>query len=79
MSTSSESEWTTRKKRINPQFEASGWQVEAFVSPSHAGTCAHHALIEFPTANGSADYALLTAAQPMQLSLTNGVASSSSQ
>jgi len=34
MSTSSESEWTTRKKRINPQLEASGWQVEAFARPS---------------------------------------------
>ena len=65
MSTSSESEWTTRKKRINPQLQASGWQVEAFVPPGHPANCANHALIEFPTANGPADYALIGAGQPL--------------
>jgi len=58
MSTSSESEWATRKKRIDPQLAACGWMVGAFDPHCPLGAYTHHALTEFPTANGPADYAL---------------------
>jgi type I restriction enzyme R subunit len=64
MSTLTTSEWATRKKRIDPQLAASGWVVEAFDGHLSLAGCAHHALTEFPTANGPADYALV-AGQPL--------------
>jgi type I restriction enzyme R subunit len=63
MATSSESEWATRKKRINPQLEACGWVVEAFDPHSPPSAYTNHALTEFPTANGPADYALIASGQ----------------
>jgi type I restriction enzyme R subunit len=62
MTASSESEWATRKKRIDPQLEASGWRVEGSGTASPRETYAH---AEFPTANGPADYALVVAGQPL--------------
>src|SRR5260370_33418977 len=63
MATPSESEWATRKKRINPQLAACGWLVEAFDPHNTPETYTHHALTEFPTANGPADYALIATGQ----------------
>ena len=54
-----ESEWTTRKERIDPLLAASGWRVEPFHPATLLADCTHHALTEFPTANGPADYALI--------------------
>ncbi len=53
----SESEWQTRKRRIDPRLEHQGWHVCPATS---AGSCSHPhcAYEEFPTANGPADYAL---------------------
>src|ERR1700680_4008381 len=65
MSASSESEWATRKKRIDPQLAASGWIVGAPVSHGVLGSHTNHALTEFPTANGPADYALIATGQPL--------------
>jgi type I restriction enzyme R subunit len=64
MSALTPSEWATRKKRIDPQLVAAGWEVEAFNGHISLAECAHHALTEFPTANGPADYALV-AGQPL--------------
>ena len=65
MSAPSESEWATRMKRIDPQLAACGWLVEACNPHGPPGACTHHALTEFPTANGPADYALVVAGQPL--------------
>src|ERR1700736_4230734 len=65
MSTSSESEWATRKKRIDPLLAASGWVVTAHPPHSPPVAWTHHAVVEFPTDNGPADYALFVAGQPL--------------
>jgi type I restriction enzyme R subunit len=59
MSTSFESEWATRKKRINPQLAACGWIVKPTDPLGSPNSYTNHALVEFPTANGPADYALM--------------------
>ncbi len=64
MSTASESEWATRKKRINPQLAASGWIVKAADSQRPPAAYTHHAVTELPTDNGPADYALFLSGQP---------------
>lgn len=53
-----QSERLTRKRRIDPELEASGWAVAPF-DPHHPDIpqgC--NAVTEYPTANGPADYAL---------------------
>lgn len=51
-----ESEYRTRKQRIDPKLAASGWRVQPFRSgPIPARPTA---VEEYPTANGPADYAL---------------------
>ncbi len=47
-----ESEWKTRKTRIDPRLDAAGWSLAPF------GTTAAHRTEEHPTAAGPADYAL---------------------
>ncbi len=64
MASSAESEWTTRRKRINPQLAASGWLVRTADSQPPLAAYSRHALTEFPTANGPADYALFVTGQP---------------
>jgi type I restriction enzyme R subunit len=58
------SEWATRKKRIDPQLATAGWVVQDFDEQTSLAACQRHALTEFPTANGPADYALV-AGQPL--------------
>ena len=53
----SESEWRTRKQRIDPLLEGLGWKV-CPVPKAGVVSQGHAALEEFPTANGPADYAL---------------------
>jgi hypothetical protein len=55
MSTAPESEWATRKQRIDSQLAACGSVVEALDPHNPAAAYTHHALTEFPTANGPAD------------------------
>src|SRR5947209_8416271 len=52
-----EAEWLTRKTRIDPRLKALGWQVVPFVPGVPLADYANHALTEFPTENGPADYA----------------------
>ncbi len=65
MSTSAESEWLTRRKRIDPQLAACGWKVKPFDPATLSSVPDPRALTEFPTANGPADYALVIAGQPI--------------
>ena len=52
------SEWLTRRTIIDPKLAAAGWQVCAY-NPSKPLTDYHAcALVEYPTNNGPADYAL---------------------
>lgn len=53
-----ESEAQTRRKRIDPQLKAVGWEIVPFVEGMPTGSLTHHAVEEFETANGPADYAL---------------------
>jgi type I restriction enzyme R subunit len=63
MTTPSESEKVTRKKRIDPMLKAWGWAVEESVPHRQPASYSNHALTEFPTANGPADYALVAGGQ----------------
>ncbi len=50
----SETEWLTRKRRIDPLLDAAGWPLRA----SHARPAEAYRTEEEETANGPADYAL---------------------
>lgn len=56
---SHESERLTRKKRIDPKLKAWGWDIVPFEEGTHLSDYSHHAIEEYPTANGPADYALV--------------------
>lgn len=53
-----ESEWLTRKKRIDKRLRALGWQIVPFDGSTPLAACTKHAVEEFPTDTGPADYAL---------------------
>jgi type I site-specific restriction endonuclease len=53
-------EWLTRKKLIDPKLEGWGWSVVPFDSAKLAHRNGSYAIAEYPTANGPADYALLS-------------------
>jgi type I restriction enzyme R subunit len=58
VSAHAESEWLTRKKRIDPQLQAGGWRIIPFDPETPASAYRQHAVGEFLTDNGPADYAL---------------------
>src|SRR5665213_295265 len=58
MTTPYESELVTRRKRIDPRLVAAGWTVVPFDENKPVADYARHAIVEYPTANGPADYAL---------------------
>lgn len=55
-----ELEWQTRRDRINTKLGglSSPWKVVRYYEGLDTGRLTHHAIEEFPTANGPADYAL---------------------
>ena len=53
-----ESEKVTRKIRIDQQLKAAGWKIVKFASVVDFSQLTHHAVEEYETANGPADYAL---------------------
>lgn len=53
-----ESEKVTRKIRIDQQLRAAGWKIVKFASVVDFSQLTHHAVEEYETANGPADYAL---------------------
>ena len=60
---SSESERRTRKSRIDPRLKQWGWEVTPFNPAKPLRRYRRHAIEEFPTANGPADYALVVDGQ----------------
>jgi type I restriction enzyme, R subunit len=54
--TSSESERKTRRERINPRLRARGWKIVPFSPNQPLSAYSNHAIEEYPTANGPADY-----------------------
>ena len=58
-----ESESRTRRERIDPGLRAAGWTVAPWSPGTDLSRCRHHALTEYPTANGPADYALVVDGQ----------------
>jgi type I restriction enzyme, R subunit len=56
---SAEGERRTRKARVDPRLQASGWRIAPFDPDRPIGRYSNHAIEEFPTANGPADYALV--------------------
>ena len=54
-----ESERKTRKQRIDPRLKQWGWDITPFNPSKPLSGYRHHAIEEFPTANGPADYALV--------------------
>ena len=60
-----EAEWLTRKTRIDTKLKATNpaWKIIPFTEKLDTTTLANHAVTEFPTANGPADYALFVAGQ----------------
>jgi len=55
-----EREWQTRKKRIDTRLEAQGWKVVPFDAARSLDSYKCHAIREFPTDNGPADYVLVS-------------------
>ncbi len=55
-----ETEWLTRKKRIDTKLRSlnPSWQIIPFSQMGNSNTLTNHAVEEFPTENGFADYAL---------------------
>lgn len=53
-----ESEANTRRKRIDPKLKALGWIVSPYVDGMDVSQLTNHAIEEYQTANGPADYAL---------------------
>lgn len=54
----SESEFKTRRKRIDPKLASQGWSVVEFAATVGAASRSKQAVAEYPTENGPADYAL---------------------
>jgi type I restriction enzyme R subunit len=54
-----ESESVSRRKRIDPRLEAAGWKVVEFKEGKPLSAYSAHAICEYPTDNGPADYALV--------------------
>jgi type I restriction enzyme R subunit len=54
-----EREWQTRKTRIDGRLKAQGWTVVPFDASRSLGGYSHHAIEEYPTDNGPADYVLV--------------------
>lgn len=54
-----EPEYITRKNRIDKQLQAAGWVIINYSSGLNISSLTNHAIEEFETANGPADYALV--------------------
>lgn len=52
-------EWKTRKAKIDPKLTAWGWKVVPYSESKLLSAYTHHAVEEYPTSNGPADYALI--------------------
>jgi type I restriction enzyme, R subunit len=53
-----ESEYQTRRRRIDPLLTSQGWKIIRSDLTNVIAQYPHHAVTEYPTADGPADYAL---------------------
>lgn len=60
---SHESERATRKQRIDPRLRAAGWEIIPYNPSASLSSYTAHAVEEYPTAAGPADYALVVNGQ----------------
>jgi type I restriction enzyme R subunit len=58
-----ESERRTRRERVDPRLQAAGWVIVDFRSGLDLTRLSNHAVTEYPTENGPADYALVVGGQ----------------
>jgi type I restriction enzyme R subunit len=58
-----ESEAQTRKTRIDTKLRDARWTIVPSKDSINLASLTHHAIEEYPTANGPADYALVSAGQ----------------
>ncbi len=58
-----EPEWKTRRDRINPQLQSTGWVIVPYTPELRTSSLRSHAITEFETANGPADYVLVVNGQ----------------
>lgn len=56
---SDETEWQTRKNRIDRKLEIAGWKVTRYDESKPLVSYISNAIEEYPTLNGPADYALV--------------------
>ena len=54
-----ETEAQTRKRRIDASLEAAGWKIVSFRDDLDVDKLHYHAIVEYPTDNGPADYILV--------------------
>lgn len=62
-----ESEYQTRRERIDPKLEAHGSKIVPFDPDASLSSYTRHAITEFPTKVGPADYALCVDGRPLGL------------
>src|SRR5438874_2399405 len=60
-----ESEWQTRKRRIDGALSAAGWTIRPWADQLDSDLLSRHAIEEHPTTEGFADYALFVSQQPL--------------
>src|SRR5947208_1425520 len=60
-----EPEYQTRRQRIDPLLEAQGWTIVPFDPARPVSAYTRHAVTEYPTAAGPADYALFVTGRPL--------------
>jgi len=58
-----ELEWQTRRKRIDTRLRQCGWEIIEYRPNIPLSTYTHHAVCEYPTETGPADYALFHGGQ----------------
>jgi type I restriction enzyme R subunit len=59
-----ESEYRTRRTQIDLQLNAQRWKLVPFDGVTVPALYPNHAVTEYPTGDGTADYALFVAGQP---------------
>lgn len=63
ISADKELEWKTRKERIDTKLLALGWNIISYKSITDKSSLSNHAVYEYETATGPADYALFVNGQ----------------
>ena len=63
--TPNELEWRTRRERIDPVLRARGWVITPFREDFVFSELTNHAVTEFETANGPADYVFFVNGRPL--------------